>query len=67
MGKAKKSATKIFSYIDSQTKIDAVNIPDTAKEVGDSFKGEIEFKDVWFRYPSRRNEWVFKGLNLKIH
>ena len=32
-----------------------------------TFKGEIEFRDVWFRYPTRRNEWVFKGLNLKIH
>lgn len=30
------------------------------------FRGEIEFRDVWFRYPSRKNEWVFKGLNLTI-
>ncbi len=22
---------------------------------------------MWFRYPTRRNDWVFKGLNLKIH
>ncbi len=22
---------------------------------------------MWFRYPSRKNEWVFKGLNLKIN
>ena len=22
---------------------------------------------MWFRYPTRKNEWVFKGLNLKIH
>lgn len=21
---------------------------------------------MWFRYPTRKNEWVFKGLNLKI-
>ncbi len=33
----------------------------------EEFKGEIEFKDVWFRYPTRKNEWVFKGLNLKIN
>jgi len=32
-----------------------------------SFKGEIEFKDVWFRYPMRLQQWVFKGLNLKIN
>lgn len=30
------------------------------------FKGRIEFKDVWFRYPTRMNEWIFKGLNLVI-
>jgi len=22
---------------------------------------------VWFRYPSRKSEWIFKGLNLKIN
>jgi ABC-type multidrug transport system fused ATPase/permease subunit len=22
---------------------------------------------VWFRYPTRPTEWVFKGLNLKIN
>jgi ATP-binding cassette subfamily B (MDR/TAP) protein 1 len=27
----------------------------------------IQFKDVWFRYPTRKNEWVFKGLNLTIN
>ena len=32
-----------------------------------SFRGEIEFKDVWFRYPTRLQQWVFKGLNLKIN
>jgi ATP-binding cassette subfamily B (MDR/TAP) protein 1 len=28
--------------------------------------GEIEFKNVWFRYPTRKNDWVLRGLNLKI-
>ena len=32
-------------------------------EVGEN----IEFEDVWFRYPSRPKDWVFKGLNLKIN
>ena len=31
-----------------------------------SFKGEIEFQNVWFRYPTRKNDWILKGLNLKI-
>ena len=27
---------------------------------------QIEFKDVWFRYPNSGKDWIFKGLNLKI-
>jgi ATP-binding cassette subfamily B (MDR/TAP) protein 1 len=50
------------------TKIDAVDIKPEAISINkETFKGEIEFRDVWFRYPTRKNEWVFKGLNLKIH
>ena len=29
-------------------------------------EGEVEFQNVWFRYPTRKNDWVLKGLNLKI-
>jgi ATP-binding cassette, subfamily B (MDR/TAP), member 1 len=32
-----------------------------------SFRGEIEFQDVWFRYPTRKSDWILKGLNLKIN
>ena len=59
MGKAKSAAIKIFSIIDKRTKITALNsqkedyVPST-----DKFIGEIEFKDVWFRYPTRKNDWV---------
>lgn len=30
------------------------------------FRGQIEFHNVWFRYPTRKNDWVLKGLNMKI-
>lgn len=32
----------------------------------ETFRGEIEFKNVWFRYPTRKETWVLRGLNLKI-
>lgn len=32
-----------------------------------NLKGKIEFRNVWFRYPSRRGQWVFKGLNLTVY
>lgn len=67
-GKAKRAGTTIFSYIDLPSKINAVDIPENARPIdAEKFRGEIEFRNVWFRYPSRKNEWVFKGLNLKIH
>lgn len=28
--------------------------------------GKIEFRDVWFRYPTRKEDFVLKGLNLTI-
>jgi ABC-type bacteriocin/lantibiotic exporter with double-glycine peptidase domain len=31
------------------------------------FKGLIEFKNVWFRYPSRKQAWVLKNFNLTIN
>ena len=30
------------------------------------FTGNIEFHNVWFRYPTRKNDWILRGLNLKI-
>ena len=68
MGKAKKAGLAVFTYIDIPSKINAVDIPEKSLEIdAATFKGEIELKDVWFRYPTRKNEWVFKGINLKIH
>jgi len=28
--------------------------------------GEIKFENVWFRYPTRKEDWVLKGLNVTI-
>jgi len=33
----------------------------------DNIQGVIEFKDVWFRYPTRKEDFVLRGLNLKIN
>jgi ATP-binding cassette, subfamily B (MDR/TAP), member 1 len=67
MGKAKKAGLTVFTFIDIPSKINAVDISSEAISIDPStFKGEIELRDVWFRYPTRKNEWVFKGLNLKI-
>ena len=68
LGKAKEAAIKVFSYIDTKPKMNAVEIEEGSVSIDkNSFKGIIEFKNVWFRYPTRKNEWVFKGLNLTIN
>ena len=32
-----------------------------------SFQGKIEFRNVWFRYPTRKEDFVLRGLNLVIN
>jgi len=58
LGKGKTAANKIFKIIDSPNQTSGKLKPDII--------GEIEFNDVWFRYPNRRDKWVLKGLSLKI-
>lgn len=29
--------------------------------------GKIEFRDVWFRYPTRKEDFVLRGLNVTIN
>ena len=65
--KAMAPAMKIFTITDTPTKINAIEVAEGSVEVSETFKGSIEFRDVWFRYPMRPKHWVFKGLNLKIN
>lgn len=55
------SAEKIFNMLDTapavQDEEDAIILTD--------FKGEIEFRDVWFQYIS--DEWVLKGVSFKVN
>jgi ABC-type multidrug transport system fused ATPase/permease subunit len=51
--------------MDVPTEIDS-QVADKIKIDPSNFKGEIEFVNVWFRYPTRKNDWVLRGLNLKI-
>ena len=69
MGKANAAATRIFGIKEYPSAIDAVGIDqDTTKASLDinSVKGKIEFKNVWFRYPTRKTDFVLKGLNICI-
>ena len=66
--KAVEAARKMFIIMESPNIIDTA-APEQEKKIRiakGQLKGKIEFRDVWFRYPSRKGQWVFKGLNLTI-
>ncbi|MDD2575225.1 MAG: ABC transporter ATP-binding protein [Acholeplasmataceae bacterium] len=55
------SAEKVFDVLD--TKPEIINDPEAVDLV--DFKGEIEFKNVWFYYI--KDEWVLKDVSFKIN
>ena len=67
-GKAFQSAIRIFSIIDEPSEIDAdEKHPDIVMADENTFKGKIEFINVWFRYPTRPDTWVLKDFSLTVN
>ncbi|PIA51513.1 hypothetical protein AQUCO_01100395v1, partial [Aquilegia coerulea] len=60
---ATASAVRIFEMID---RIPAIDTEDKKGKVLASVKGDIEFRDVHFSYPSRPDTPILQGLNLKV-
>lgn len=61
---AKTSANSIFKIIDEESTLD-VREAHKAK-IQEVKEGQIEFKDVVFRYPSRPNQKVMNEMSFKI-
>ena len=57
---AMASSERIFALLDESTDIKEVSHPHSLQQ----FKGEIEFKNVWFAY--KDNDWVLKDISFKI-
>lgn len=63
MGKAKQAAAELKQLFDRQPEIDSWS------EDGEKLtnvEGHIEFRDVHFRYPTRPEQPVLRGLNLTV-
>ncbi|OCK82170.1 ABC transporter-like protein [Lepidopterella palustris CBS 459.81] len=63
MGKAKYAASELKTLFDRKPSID------TWSQLGEklnSVEGFIEFRDVYFRYPTRPEQPVLRGLNLAV-
>lgn len=58
MGKANSAAASIFKIIEHPSEINAIEIDEdkTAIRIDENTKilGKIEFRNVWFRYPTRK-------------
>ncbi|GAB1220427.1 hypothetical protein ENUP19_0053G0022 [Entamoeba nuttalli] len=62
IGKSMKAARHSYNLIDRISKIESSEINgNTIKDV----KGEIEFKNIRFRYPTRADNEVLKGISFK--
>ncbi|XP_050210134.1 ABC transporter B family member 9-like isoform X2 [Mercurialis annua] len=59
----KAAAHKMFETIKRESKIDPSSITGMVLQ---DIKGEIEFKDVYFKYPSRPDVEIFSGLSLHV-
>ncbi|CAI8590911.1 unnamed protein product [Vicia faba] len=57
------AAYKMFETIKRKPKIDAY---DTSGVVLENIKGDIELKDVYFRYPARPDVQIFAGFSLFV-
>ena len=56
-GKASAAATRIFKISDYPSQIDAMDIDKNkyiVRKNPENCIGKIEFKNVWFRYPTRK-------------
>ncbi|KAK5990194.1 ABC multidrug transporter atrD [Cladobotryum mycophilum] len=65
IGKAHQSARDLKTLFDRKPKIDAWSEEGRRLKNGD-VDGTIEFRDVHFRYPTRPDQPVLRGLNLHI-
>ncbi|KAL9029789.1 MAG: hypothetical protein Q9196_002008 [Gyalolechia fulgens] len=63
MGKAKHAAKELKTLFDRQPAIDSWS-PDGERL--NHVEGAIEFRDVHFRYPTRPEQPVLRGLNLSV-
>jgi ATP-binding cassette subfamily B (MDR/TAP) protein 1 len=63
MSAAKGSASEIINLLDSKPVIDA---EDTGGKVPQNVEGQVELKDIHFRYPTRPTIRVLRGLDIIV-
>ncbi|XP_028778657.1 ABC transporter B family member 11-like [Neltuma alba] len=62
--KATDSVASIFDILDQKSKIDSTDVSGLTLQ---DLKGEVEFRHVAFKYPTRPDVQIFRDLCLTIH
>lgn len=62
-GSGQAAAFKMFETIERKPEIDAYS---SDGQKLDDIQGDVELRDVYFSYPTRPDEQVFKGFSLSI-
>ena len=65
--KAKLSFKSVFETLDTESKISSFEIDNKGKISPNEIKGKIEFKNVYFSYPTKPNQLVLKNLSFTIN
>ena len=65
IAKGSSAIRTIFTILDRKSEIDPED-PKANEDIEEPTKGFIELKNVFFSYPSRPDQMIFKGLSLKI-
>ncbi|KDO82143.1 hypothetical protein CISIN_1g047171mg [Citrus sinensis] len=65
IAKGSSAIRTIFTILDRKSEIDPED-PKASEDIEEPTKGFIELKNVFFSYPSRPDQMIFKGLTLKI-
>ena len=63
---ARAAAAKLFDVIDKKPVVDSTGASKGGKVDAATFKGRIELRNATFRYPTRPNEVVLKGVSMII-
>ena len=65
--KAVGASQRIFSLLDREPGLPSFDSPVSLQgKMIEGYTGDIEFKDVVFRYPSRPASPILQGLNIKV-
>ncbi|KAJ7014896.1 hypothetical protein NC653_004253 [Populus alba x Populus x berolinensis] len=65
LSKGGNAIRSVLAILDRKSEIDPSNSWG-ALDIKKKLKGQVEFNNVFFAYPTRPDQMIFKGLNLKI-